>query len=170
MNYSGEQIMKMGALEELCKLFSESDKLAKRLKRARRRLRAAELEWRQLQSQLPHARVLSTCSTYRPIPEPTLNAHPQGDGLPESSGIYFIWNGPCIDYVGRSINLKKRVRCTHPHFSQKAKISFLLFPLDELGWAECYYIGLARPKFNFYNEREKSISHSYKGLQGRVYE
>lgn len=85
-----------------------------------------------------------------PVPPPMLPPHADGLGLPAESGIYFLWRDEVVDYVGRSINLGLRLRLgSHHVLSAQHRISYLLLPRHDLTWAECYYIGIMRPKQNF---------------------
>lgn len=87
---------------------------------------------------------------YPNIPNMLLTPLDNGFNLPASSGIYFIWDGDKIVYIGKSINLAKRLKIGHHHILEKNhKISFLLFDKEFLTWAECFYIGIAKPYKNF---------------------
>ncbi len=80
-------------------------------------------------------------------PVPSLMLTPD---LPKASGIYFLWLGNGIDYVGQARRLRDRLRLGAHHVLTAAhRVSFLTFPRKELNWAECYYIGLTRPPKNF---------------------
>jgi len=72
-----------------------------------------------------------------------------GDNLPEKSGIYFLWSDRLCEYVGQSINLKKRARLGHHKLLPTDQVSYLLFDVSELHFAEAYYIGIMRPRRNF---------------------
>ncbi len=87
---------------------------------------------------------------YPKVPNERMPITGLGDGLPEKSGIYFIW-GQNIDivYVGQSINLNNRVRFNHENIKEGDWVSYLLIPISELNFAECYYIGICKPKRNF---------------------
>jgi excinuclease UvrABC nuclease subunit len=86
---------------------------------------------------------------YPPPPNPIFKADQNGIGLPQSSGIYFIWENEEIIYVGKSINLSNRVRFgSHHVLEENNLVSYVLIPKDQLTWAECHYIAMARPKKN----------------------
>ncbi|WP_156967785.1 GIY-YIG nuclease family protein [Methylosinus sp. PW1] len=73
-----------------------------------------------------------------------------GAGISSLSGIYFLWSGDVVVYVGQSKNLNKRLRIgVHERLNMKLMISYLMYDEKELNWAECYYIGILRPRLNF---------------------
>lgn len=73
-----------------------------------------------------------------------------GQGLPETSGIYFLYSGPIVVYIGKSKNLKARLKLNVHHTMQKDDmISFIEVDEDELDFTESLYIGLLRPIRNF---------------------
>jgi len=74
----------------------------------------------------------------------------KGEGLPQKSGIYFIWLNEEIRYVGLSVSLSNRCRLNGHHILKNTdRISYLLFARHELKWAESFYIGTLRPVANF---------------------
>jgi hypothetical protein len=90
-------------------------------------------------------------SNYYPSPPPGLfSPNKDGLGFPAHSGIYFIWSGNIVEYVGQSVNLASRLRLGNHHvIKPEHKISFLLFPKRDLTWAENYYIGALRCPLNY---------------------
>jgi hypothetical protein len=88
---------------------------------------------------------------YPDIPEPTQLACLKPTGIPRSPGVYFVWRDERIIYVGRSINLCQRVTLYHEKIQQGDHVSWLEFCLPDLNFAECFYIGVARPYLNFSN-------------------
>jgi hypothetical protein len=88
-------------------------------------------------------------SNYPEVPPPFFAPSAEGDGIPSIPGIYFLWDGETIVYVGQSVNLNQRVRLGHWRLRPEYKISIL--PIDKffLTWTECYYIGLVKPEKNF---------------------
>ena len=87
---------------------------------------------------------------YESVPAPTITPHKEGQGLPEESGVYFLWDGGIVDYVGRANRLCARLKLGSHHVLKDGhRISYILMPRRELTWAECYYIGITRPKQNF---------------------
>jgi excinuclease UvrABC nuclease subunit len=73
-----------------------------------------------------------------------------GEGLPNSSGIYFLWALNQVFYVGRSECMRKRVRLgAHHVLARYHSISYVLIEKERLHWAECYYIGVLQPEQNF---------------------
>lgn len=73
--------------------------------------------------------------------------------LPNEAGVYFAWNANRVVYVGQSINLGQRVRCGHHCLDEGQDVSWLLFHVDELNFAESFYIGVCRPSRNFGNRK-----------------
>lgn len=95
--------------------------------------------------------VLVTSRVYGPIPEPIYDAPLDAytTPLPETSAIYFIWDGDNIVYVGRSIQLSKRlVQKGHHILKSHHRVSYVLVDRHNLAWAEMWYIGLCRPPLN----------------------
>ncbi len=100
-------------------------------------------------------------------PKPSLTFHKptlEGIDLPETSGVYFIWDGSVVVYIGRTINFRQRLKLGSHHILEKKHlISFLEFEKSELTWMECYYIGILRPFLNFgsngsHNRYEKLLT------------
>lgn len=89
-------------------------------------------------------------ANYPLVPPPTFVPDREGGGLPAAPGIYFLWSGDAIVYVGRSVKLCQRVTLgTHHVLKQEHRISYVVLDERELTWAECYYIGVLRPIENF---------------------
>jgi hypothetical protein len=87
---------------------------------------------------------------YPPPPHGIFLPTKDGLGIPATSGIYFIWFGDTIMYVGQSINMAQRLQLGNHHILREHhKISFLLFDATELTWAENYYIGALRAPLNY---------------------
>lgn len=88
-------------------------------------------------------------SEYPDPPPGIIRPTAEGIGVPATSGIYFVWENGIIDYVGQSINMNNRVRLySHGVICETDLLSFVPIEKDELIWAECYYIGILRPKRN----------------------
>jgi hypothetical protein len=68
--------------------------------------------------------------------------------IPESSGIYFAWNLHFVAYVGKAINLWKRLTPKHHAVTTDHMLSWVEIPECELYFAEAYYIGTLRPLLN----------------------
>lgn len=64
------------------------------------------------------------------------------------SGVYFVWNGSSVVYIGSSTDLNNRVRTNHPNIFKGDFITFAVLPPEEMMWVESAYIGLLRPKRN----------------------
>jgi excinuclease UvrABC nuclease subunit len=39
---------------------------------------------------------------------PRFRPNKEGEGLPETSGVYFLWSNSTVEYVGKSVRLKPR--------------------------------------------------------------
>lgn len=105
---------------------------------------------------------LNDPSTVYPHPPlPMIQATKEGN-LPAASGIYFVWQQSRCKYVGQSICLRLRARLTTKTARNDKRIlagewlSWLLFPVTELFYAENYYIGLLRPARNGEGHQRKS--------------
>lgn len=68
--------------------------------------------------------------------------------IPEQPGIYFVWDCGVVVYVGQSVALARRVTMNHEKIWDEDRVSFLLFPADDLVFAECFYICRYRPTRN----------------------
>ena len=86
---------------------------------------------------------------YPDIPFPHITPTKHGDHIPCTSGIYILWNKGAPTYVGQSQNLSVRCTLAHPKVLPTDKISFVELELEELDYAECFYISLLRPNRNF---------------------
>ena len=129
--------------------------LAGELRSGRSRLSLLECRISEADEELQEIRdELRSLHSYPAIPSPMLNPNKEGDGLPETSGVYFLWSegtiDGAIDYVGKSVRLNERLRLGGHHVMRAHHyISFLLFDSKILNWAECYYIGIVKPPLNF---------------------
>lgn len=72
----------------------------------------------------------------------------KSEAFPEQSGIYFLWAGSTITYVGQSVNLRNRLTLSHHQAKIYHTVSWLLFEPHDLLFAESYYIGTLRPTLN----------------------
>lgn len=74
--------------------------------------------------------------------------------IPETSGIYFIFDGPSLKYIGKSINLNARLCNTSHHRFQNfmalanPAVSWLEIPIDELNGKEVELIRQYDPPLN----------------------
>src|SRR5690625_7623299 len=74
-----------------------------------------------------------------PMPEP----------LPDAPGIYFVWRDDRVVYVGQSQRLSSRCQIgNHGVIKTGDGLSWLLFDVKQLVFAECFYIGILRPAYN----------------------
>lgn len=90
-------------------------------------------------------------SEYPDPPPGIIRPTTMGIGVPSTSGIYFVWENGDVVYIGQSINMSDRVRLKHDSILANDLLSFVPMGKDELDWAECYYIGILKPKRNFQN-------------------
>lgn len=100
-----------------------------------------------------YAKNLAVCDEgYPAIPPASIYPDKEGTGLPLTPGIYFIWEGDAVVYVGQSIRLGQRLRLGgHNILKPSHQISYLEIEPYFLTFAECYYIGVLRPFENFGN-------------------
>jgi len=130
------------------------DVLAYQLKRARDKLKELRDTYKRVVAEWPGraaylARDLAS-QPYPDVPAPFISPSFDGAELPETSGIYFLWAGDAVEYVGQSVNLRGRVRLPgHHRLKSDHRISFVFVDAHELDWAECWYIGALKPKLNF---------------------
>lgn len=128
--------------------------LAKELKASRKRLIALQDEIEALQVSVNHLRSLQVTTDLR-FPEiptrPLVEVNAEGIGLPSSPGIYFVWSGGAVVYVGKSVCLSQRVRVPGGHHALFSGdwVSFLPYEAKDLSFAESYYIGITRAMRNF---------------------
>jgi hypothetical protein len=143
-------------------------KIAEKLISARKRLKKLKYQVAEKQAELKKAEIrlnsiyksisvheicaASNTSSleYPPVPEPLIKPHPYAHGIPEESGIYFIWSsGGELKYIGQSVNLSLRLRLgNHNKLRSDDLISFVLIPKELLLYAECFYIGVMKPTSN----------------------
>jgi hypothetical protein len=91
-----------------------------------------------------------TATLYPTPPRGIFCPNKDGSGIPCVPGIYFLWCGDVVEYVGQSINLSGRLRLGNHHILRDDhRIAFLTFPQKELTWAENYYIGALRCPLNY---------------------
>lgn len=69
--------------------------------------------------------------------------------LPNKPGIYFLFRGNNVAYVGQSSNLRNRVTEGHHVLEIGDLVSCLTCDYSMLDFAESYYIGICQPKLNF---------------------
>lgn len=94
------------------------------------------------------AACIRMATTYPAVPPPMPDAESR-NAIPAAPGIYFLWLGEVVDYVGQSLVLRRRLKSGNHHRMAAAHgISFVLIDRSELTWAECWYIGLLKPRLN----------------------
>ena len=82
-------------------------------------------------------------------PEPIIPATESGEGLPEISGVYFVWKDGIIVYIGQSVNISNRCNSRgHGKIFKGDQLSYLPFNKVELNHVEAFYIGVCRPVRN----------------------
>jgi hypothetical protein len=122
--------------------------VANRLKSGRSRLKKLKESYSSLSDAC--VRAVAYKHEYPDIPLPQFDPNQQGAGIPAAPGIYFLWEGDQIVYVGQARVLCNRLRLgSHHILNEKHRISFIFVKPEELTWTECYYIGLAKPRLNF---------------------
>lgn len=125
---------------------------ADELRDARRKLRDMQAAILTAERDVARARA-SVAYAGRPYPEPppaVLRPHRDGEGLPSEPGVYFLWFGNTVEYVGKSIRLAGRLKLgSHHVLKPDHMISYVLLEERLLTWAECYYIGTLQPMANF---------------------
>lgn len=125
---------------------------AQRLLSARHRLRSMKetIENKSVEISLKYTPRFKDANGWPGIPNPTNAPSATGEQLPYASGIYFLWNGDRIEYVGQAKYLCNRLKLRSHHIlNESHMISFVVVNRKELTWAECYYIGICKPQLNF---------------------
>lgn len=122
--------------------------IAQRLKSGRARLKSLQENYER--HSMLWAESIEPKQEYPAIPLPQITPDKQGAGLPHAPGIYFLWDGDKIVYVGQARRLCERLRLgSHHVLAKNHRISFVFVKPHELNWTECYYIGVAKPRLNF---------------------
>ena len=88
---------------------------------------------------------------YPDVPRPNYDKRSAGREpvAPAVSGVYFLWEKGRVCYVGRSADMKRRVReHASSEWARDLKVSFLHFKESDLLFAESYYIGICKPALN----------------------
>lgn len=87
---------------------------------------------------------------YPNIPTPSIFARCDiEEKIPKESGVYFIWHGNDIVYVGQSVNLYNRLSSNHGNIKDDDMISFIRIDEHLLDFTEAFYIGICFPERNF---------------------
>ncbi len=92
---------------------------------------------------------LAKTHSYAAVPAATLQASRSGLGLPQKSGVYFVWASGIVVYVGQSRNLRNRARVGHECITEGDSLSWLEIEPGELNFSEAFYIGALRPARNY---------------------
>jgi len=114
---------------------------------------AKKIELANLEQRLSRKRVGAEFPFWPKVPTENKRAvELRGENMPATSGIYFLWDKSkdIVVYVGQSVNLRSRVRQSHDKVPQiqSPLVSFLEFPIEELIFAESFYIGVLKPALN----------------------
>jgi len=89
------------------------------------------------------------CASLPRIPRPSVAASVLAKDVPAASGVYFVWTGEVVSYVGQAVNLKNRCALnSHEHIEDGDWLSFIEVPVTSLDRLEAIYIGLLMPKRN----------------------
>jgi hypothetical protein len=84
-----------------------------------------------------------------PSPDPSTTA------LPDGPGIYFLWDGDEVVYVGLALSIAARLRLGAHHVMKPSyRVSWVTVEPEDMAYAECFYIGILRPKRNFATSKE----------------
>jgi hypothetical protein len=87
---------------------------------------------------------------YGLVPGPIAEASRLGQGLPAVPGIYFVWNGGRVVYVGQSVRLSGRcILGSHHAILPGDMLSWVEELPARLNFAESFYIGILKPERNF---------------------
>ncbi|PYI55332.1 MAG: hypothetical protein DMC62_03425, partial [Verrucomicrobia bacterium] len=87
---------------------------------------------------------------FAPVPPPKVEATRLGEGLPNVSGIYFVWSDDRVVYVGQSRRLCGRcIIGGHHAIGDGDMLSWVEEPIGQLKYAEAFYIGVLKPERNF---------------------
>lgn len=65
--------------------------------------------------------------------------------IPRTSGCYFAWEFGRVRYVGRAVDLNRRLTKSHHAIESHWRLSWIELPIKELYFAEAFYIGILRP-------------------------
>jgi hypothetical protein len=117
------------------------------------KIQGKKIELTNLEQRLFQKRVSEDLPFWPKVPTENKRAiELRGENMPATSGIYFLWDNTkdIVVYVGQSINLRNRVRSGHDKLPQiqSPTVSFLEFPVEELIFAESFYIGVLKPVLN----------------------
>jgi len=172
------QVQKVQARKDLAEELRQARKLLKHLQdkvdraeaehvRERNRLTREFRNGLAEQYRAQRRTIRMTGETFPAIPAPSTTPSRHPASLPAASGVYFLWNGTAVEYVGKARRLCERVRLGSHHVLRgDHQISYLLFDYADVDWAECYYIGVARPPLNFKMNETRASGDKHSGLQG----
>jgi hypothetical protein len=83
---------------------------------------------------------------FPPPPLPQFTAE-QLEDAPRTCGVYFLYCGRRLLYVGESLDVRTRL-ASHPHISRFDGVGVLLCDIHHRKRMEAFYIGLLDPPFN----------------------
>lgn len=145
----------LSRLDELKKQWRNS--MLEELQSARKKKNKAIREYNSLRQQLNqvsydirrHTEGVVTKYGFKPVPDPSIIYDGEGTGLPQASGVYFAWSNGVVQYVGQSINLNSRCKHSHHKLQEGDLLSYVLVSVEQLNFAEAFYIGILKPTRNF---------------------
>jgi len=117
-------------------------KTAKKIAELQQLLRASK--WREWMFQ--------TNDGYQDVPPPMCSApsDKHKTDVPAKPGVYFVWCGSVVEYVGQSVCLSNRANiANHQNIHDGDQLSWLEYPPGQLDFAESYHIGVCCPRRNF---------------------
>jgi hypothetical protein len=131
---------------------SEADNAESRLARIYREITSLEAMASQMRATLEfQASMIASAHgiDFCIAPPPSIIPTGTGQGLPDRPGVYFVWQGASVAYIGKSRRLKLRVTLSHSSIRSGDLISFLEFDEIMIDFKELMYIGLYVPPRNF---------------------
>jgi hypothetical protein len=141
---------RVALLEARLEKYESDGALVKRLrKEAARGMRAAEAIAREAELVIDSSKryiELAGVISQPPSPPPAFGAR-RDLCIPESPGVYFLWDHSLCVYVGKSTCLQRRLS-RNMHATDETLISYIELPLHEIHLQELYYIWLLRPRLN----------------------
>ena len=144
---------------------AQRDKTAKELRATRKKIAALKREAKSLESRVADlnaalrsrasAALGASSADFRGPPKPAIAPTRDGAGLPDAPGVYFVWRGDTVVYVGQSTSLRTRVSLkSHQRITEGDMISFMECETEMLDFTEALYIGCLMPRRNFNGRSE----------------
>jgi len=142
-------------LAKLTKAFDRKQRkeLAANIVKARNKLKSLNDDFSRLENKINALQKMQIRLVNLEIempPPPRYMASRLGALIPKISGVYFIYCGKVIVYVGQSKNLNSRLRLgNHGAILDDSLISFIKCQEKDLLFTEALYIGMIKPIKNF---------------------